>query len=487
MMLTDLLTTLEAQGALKKSRVPAMKTSLKYLASALGHVSPEQCPADAALRQEATWAKALEDHWRALEALDRTISAYTRRNTRNDIRKVFQLAEAHALIQAPRPPRLLEVPRRKVFERQQRATAPYQTTYARQSRACAYALPQAEWPPDIQAGWREYQVRCGLRLRETTFAAHAKRLTYYLGYLTNIAGRMPTWEDLFAVAQLDAFVRWHAARLERPITTQGHCVAQTVAAIATGLKLPASRALADFRNTLPTPEPTHDKRLHWLSLATLEAVADDCLAQGRVPLVVQAKVRHHGVERASTFARGVMLKLLVRVPLRSRNLREMRLERNLYHDQQTGHWHLRFSGSDLKIGTRKGIINEYKMDLTEHTTDFIPVLEEFIREYRPRLPGSAASTLLFLTRYGRPFSQKTLCQELSSAVALRTGKRFYPHLIRTIWATEYLTSDDTPDWTTAAVMLGDTVATVMAHYHDLVDQAHHPKAKAFVGRALRTG
>ena len=486
MMLADLLTELVTRGALKHSRVPAMKTSLKNFALALGHASPEQSPVDAACLQEATWATALEDHWRTLEGQDRTISASMRRNVRNDIRKVFKLAQAHGLLPTAVPPVLLPRQSRTAWRRQQQGTTPYPTTYASTPRARHYALPQAAWPPDIQAGWRTYRAQCGLRLRETTFAAHASRLTYYLGYLTNIEKRTPTWEDLFVVEHLDAFVRWHAARLQRPITSHGHCVVQTVAAIANGLKHAASARLAAFRNTLPTPEPTHDKRLHWVSLAQLEAVADDCLAQGRLPLIVQAKVRHHGVERASHFARGVILKLLVRVPLRSRNLREMRVERNLYHDQQTGHWHLRFSGSELKIGRRKGMINEYKMDLTEVYPEFIPVLEEFIREYRPRLPGSAASPLLFLTRYGRPFTQKSLGQELSAAVQMRIpGKRWYPHLIRTTWATEYLTA--TQDFTTAASMLGDTVAVVMQTYYDIVHKDHHAKAKAFLATALHTG
>ena len=115
------------------------------------------------------------------------------------------------------------------------------------------------------------------------------------------------------------------------------------------------------------------------------------------------------------------------------------------------------------------------------------MLEEFLRVYRPRLPGAATSPFLFLTQYGTPYTQRSLHTELSGAVAMRTGQRFYPHLIRTIWATEYLTADEKPDWITAAVMLGDKVATVMARYHDLVDQAHHPKAKAFLDKALRTG
>ena len=87
MTLADVLTELATRGALKQSRVPAMKTSLKYLASALGYEGPEQCPADGALRQEAAWGKALEAHF---GAQDKTISVYTKRNVRNDIRKIFR-------------------------------------------------------------------------------------------------------------------------------------------------------------------------------------------------------------------------------------------------------------------------------------------------------------------------------------------------------------------------------------------------------------
>ena len=44
MTLADLLTELATRGALKTSRVPAMKTSLKYLAAALGHGEPGAVP-----------------------------------------------------------------------------------------------------------------------------------------------------------------------------------------------------------------------------------------------------------------------------------------------------------------------------------------------------------------------------------------------------------------------------------------------------------
>ena len=66
MTLADLLTTLDTRGALPASRVKDMKTSLRYLASALGQTTPDQYPMGEACRDPPTWAAALETHLRAL-------------------------------------------------------------------------------------------------------------------------------------------------------------------------------------------------------------------------------------------------------------------------------------------------------------------------------------------------------------------------------------------------------------------------------------
>jgi len=43
MTLTDLLHTLHARGAIPASRVKDLKTSIRYLACALGKATPEYC------------------------------------------------------------------------------------------------------------------------------------------------------------------------------------------------------------------------------------------------------------------------------------------------------------------------------------------------------------------------------------------------------------------------------------------------------------
>jgi hypothetical protein len=489
MMLADLLATLVARQALRAKRTKDYQTSLRYLAAALGHDSPATCPLDTATRDIDTWLQALEAHFQALTAQGRIVSAATMRNSRNNIRVIFRAAEAQGLLTAPLPVPLLVKPHRRNFRRRQKGTTPYQASYRSRSGLRRYALPQCEWPPDVQAGWQDYQARCGMRLRETTLQGYAYRLALYLGYVRNVVGRQPTWEDCFDPAQLRAFARWHARKVERSVSVFGRQVVVMLAAMAKVIEHPNARALADLRNALPTPEPLHVKRAHWVSLAKLEEVAEACLTEGRAPLPVNKTNRHPGAQRASQFQKGVILKLLVRIPLRQRNVRELQLDRNLYQDQaEPKHWHIHFAGSELKVGTRKGRINEYHVNLTEYCPDLLPLLEEWRTVYRPRLPGAATSPLLFLTKQGRQFTTSGLGLELTDTVAMRTNQRFYPHLIRTIWATEYLTHPDTHgDYQTAATMLGDDLAMVIETYCYLVNKDQHAKAKAFLAKALRAG
>jgi hypothetical protein len=484
MTFTEILTMLETKGMLPASRVKDMKTSLRYLAQALGHTSPDVCQVGVGGLDPTTWTDALETHFQALAAQGRSISAATRRNTRNNLRVLFRLAEEHGALAEPMPPRLFRVSNLRALVRGAQSTAPYKATYRPETGPRRFGLRQAQWPADIAHGFQEYQSRCALRIRETTFRKYAVSLELYLGYIANICGRLPTWEDVFDVAQLAAYVRWHGARGGRTVSHHGWMTVCEFAAIAKVLKHPNSRALADFRNELKEPPPVHNKRHHWVSLKQLEEVAEACLAEGRQPFKWDGRTGNPGTFRAVYFQRGVILKLLVRVPLRQRNVRELHLEKNLYKDQ-AGHWQLHFSGDELKIGTRQGRPNTYHVDLTEYCPDFVPVLEEFLRDFRPRFPGAQTQSCLFLQKSGKPTSDLNIREGLLSVVSQRTGQRFYPHLVRSIWATEYL--EKTQDFTTAATMLGDTLGVVMKTYYDVVHKDQHAKAKAFLGTALHTG
>ena len=488
MTLEDLVSTLVARQALPSGRVKDIRTAITYLATALGTDGPAQCLVDVAKQEVDAGLPALGTYFQTLETDGHVLSAKTRSNHRGNLRLLLRAAEAQGLTTAPLRAPLRPLPTRAVVSLQQRETALYPGVWHAPSPARNYGLHQAEWPPDIVAGWQAYLARRSRRLRDVTVRGHAQRLESYLGYIAHIKGAAPSWEGCFVPATINEFLTWNAKRVGRTsISTFGHAVVQTLAAIAKVLERSDARALADFRNELPIPARLHNKDLHWVSLAQLDAVADACLRLGRAPLVGHEGRQHAGRYRASTFQRGVMLKLLVRVPLRQRNLRELRLGPNLYQDRkpqgQKGDWHVRFQGDELKIRERRGEINTYHINLTEETDGFVPVLEEFLETYRPRMHGSATWKHLFLTISGRPFVADSLYSELADTVYQHTGQHFYPHLIRSIWATEYITA--TGDVVTAAHMLGDTVQVVLKDYNEVIERVHKAKAKDFLAKALK--
>jgi hypothetical protein len=322
-------------------------------------------------------------------------------------------------------------------------------------------------------------------LREVTLQKYVELLGNYFGYLTHVAKVEPQWDDLFNRGRIGAFVRWHGKRHDRTLTAHAHQLVCKLAAMAKRLKrLEEARELAEYRQELGRPKPVRNERAHaWVSLERLEEVAQACLREGRLPIATYAeRSRTPGLRRILAFQRGVILAFFRRLPLRQRNVRELQLGHHLFRDHE-GHWQLRFVGDDLKIRTRKGVDNEYLVDLTTFAPSWIPILEEWINNYRPRLPepkDPKDAQLLFRTKSGGRFTTLTLRLELASIVARYTnGVCWHPHVIRRVWATEFLA--ETGDVVTCAVVLGDTEQTVLREYNDVLKREHHVKAAKFNG------
>jgi hypothetical protein len=171
-----------------------------------------------------------------------------------------------------------------------------------------------------------------------------------------------------------------------------------------------------------------------------------------------------------------MLRLLLRIPLRQRNIREMQLHRNLYQDVHK-HWWLSFKGEELKVGQRGGKINTFSLDLTTYFPDLLDHLEEYLSVFRPRFPNALSSPYVFLTRYGNPFADESLYKDFTVLILKRTGKRCYPHLLRTLWVSEFFTAGGKP--ATAAFMLNDTPQTALQKYYEFMDANHLQEASMF--------
>jgi site-specific recombinase XerD len=163
----------------------------------------------------------------------------------------------------------------------------------------------------------------------------------------------------------------------------------------------------------------------------------------------------------------------------------MRQPDNLYQERRDGHWHLRYKGAELKVGVRQGRgSNTYRIDLSEKTVGVVPVLEAFLNDWRPKLPGAATSPYVFLTQYGNPYSQHSLYEELRTLVGMRSGcdLRFFPHLIRSIWTTQSINAG--VPVTVTATMLGDRPHTVLQSYNEMNEELHQSEALKFMHKAL---
>jgi hypothetical protein len=451
--------------------VKDVHTSLRKLAHALGAADPRQC-------QSADYLRPLDDLHQRLAQYFATLatppSVHTVRNTRRNISLVFRRAQSLGLLQplTALPP-LSPQPSREDLQRASARSSPYRAHYQYQRQF--YALPAAQWPPAIQAGWTAYTTRKRRTLRACTLQRHTEYLAQYLGFLHTIhRDPLTAWEDLFALERIEAFVSWHTQRAGVRMTTHAHNTVKLLRTITVTLKLTHAPALTEYCRELPQPAPLHDKRYHWLSRTTLEQIALDLLAEARRPLTRGMDRHHPGLVRAILFQQALILRLLVRIPLRVRNICELQRERNLAQDD-AGCWWLDFAGEELKVGRRRGRPNHFRPPFPE---DLVPHLEEFLATRRPLLRHAATAPWLFLTRAGNAYNPRALWQELRARVLQRTGKRFYPHLIRTIWATEYLT-EHPGDVRGAAYWLNDTPETVLKRYHELGDVEHHQKGQAF--------
>jgi integrase len=207
--------------------------------------------------------------------------------------------------------------------------------------------------------------------------------------------------------------------------------------------------------------PLNEERLQRSAFA--RAVAQHIRDPQQYPLPYRTSL----FKTATAVQMSLIIRMLVRIPLRQRNMREMRLGHHLKQVSEK-RWEIHFRGEELKIANRQGQVNEVRYPFPQ---DLQWLLDEWLTIWRPSVLQSKPETHhLFLTRYGEPMNRDAFTVRFKEAVYRFSGVYITPHLVRDIWASEYL--DATGDVAGAADRLGDAPQTVMQHY------AHILKRKA---------
>jgi hypothetical protein len=476
MMLEDLYA--QVASSFPATTQKDLKTAVKVLAQAFAYPHPRACPLEVCRQPLPELYRKIEAHLRAQGK-----GPHTLRNTKNNLSRMFRLAAAHGLMTLPpRTPVPTFAPREKRSRPGGACTRP-DGTYLR----------FAHWPPTLQADFTAFATWATAPLvegrearwqkRPSTVENYQRLFAAYFGFLSHVRHMASLeFEQLFDFSLIHAFVHWHVNERHGRVTVFAHEFLKSLLALTRQYRpQPALHAqLLALRRTMPRPHPTFQKSDAWVSLAELDQIGAALWPQ-KLPTELQGSGRFFA-HRASL---SLVLRLWVYIPYRQRNMREMRLHENLYQDTH-GLWRIRFAREQLKIAMKQGRPNIFDLPFPPA---LVPTLETYLQSWHPRLVAGTASAapLLFPTTRGTPYNATHFNQATQEVVYAYTGQYWHPHIVRSVWATEWIRTTR-GDFYTAAVMLNDKLDTVIKNYAHLLDEDVAEKAYSWVdtqvGKAL---
>jgi integrase len=193
--------------------------------------------------------------------------------------------------------------------------------------------------------------------------------------------------------------------------------------------------------------------------------------------------RANGRKLALWAEASLIIRLMVRRPLRQINVREMMIDTNLV--RVNGGYELRFVGDELKVRQRrvKGRHRQVKANrwVFHFPHELQGLLQEYLDIWRPKLLQSPSlkalrsSPYLLINSRGRPFDTNHMARVLEETTFRFTQNRpggavmVNPHQVRTIWATRMLKAG--LNIIDVARFLGDRIQTIYDKYVTLADES----------------
>jgi hypothetical protein len=440
-----------------------LQTAIRVCAKALHYPDPQHCPLDQFRQPLPTLYHHVETY-----LIAQGKSAHTLRNTKNNLSRLWRTAEKQELF-TPIP--LVLTPRYTLATKPCRPGGPT-------IHHSGHYLPYRQWPLPLQESFMAFTTwattpvvsgrKASLRKRPTTIENYRRAFEGYFGFLHHIQ-QLPTltFDQLFDLTLVTAFVHWHINKLQhRPTEAMQSFLVHLLALTKQYRPLPALREqLVALRKTLPAPLPSYNKEDAWVPLAMLDEIGRTLWPQ-RSPPQLRQDAQIPGQRSALDAALSLMFRLWFYIPYRQRNMREMQLDENLHKDAN-GQWRITFRGEQLKIATKRGRLNTFDLPFP---SDLVPQLEEYLNVWRPILLRKASHPCLYVfpSTNGTCYRVSTFHRVTSQPVYRYTGKHWHPHIVRSVWATEWIRNGG--DFYTAAIMLNDTLETLIANYAHLRDE-----------------
>ena len=455
-----------------EARIRNTKTAVRVLAKALGYDSPADCPQEA-------YSKPLSTLYALVEHAQAGKGPHTIRNTKNYLSHLFRAAESQDACILPAP-----------ISKRLNTAQDFRNRVSRKGKKSfkqdgSYFLFR-DWPDALKKEWDDYHTwatsplvdgrPAKLRKRAVTMDMYLSAFQSFFGYLVhekNLSPHDASFRLLSDTSLIKDYVHWHVNTKHERVTVAIHHTLNHLKLFFSQycLRPDVVAELKDIHHSLPKPPAFYNKNDVWVSMDTIGEV-------GRAlwPTCLPTDIKGSGAQYATQAALAVMIQLWRFIPYRQRNMREMLLEENLFKNA-AGKWRIRFSGEQMKIEEKKGAENVFEMPFP---APLVGTLETYLRLWRPLLThqSETQNNYVFLKQTGTPFGNTELCQRINQTFFAFTGKAVHPHLIRTIWATEYI--QKTGNLMKTAIMLNDKLETVVANYAHLREQGVAEEVFAWV-------
>ena len=507
--LKEVLDALIERQVIPQSRLGPIKTALKQYAIILGYSEPAECPMTAYHLPDETRNRLIEERAVGVRRGDFGLGTHAIRNLKNNVSYVIRSAIDREIIgQVPGP--------LASSKGTNRITKTINTRHE-SVKSSKYILDPV--PHSLEQEIADYETWStrtvnrdrpdSLRKRAVTFAHHRGTLLRAAGYLVKYRGLQSESISLSTLTEPENAINFIDWCIEQQRRFTGCARVNLARLIVLGKYLSIVERsteqrkaldlrvdeLMKYRKTLGIPETVVDKSKRWISLRKLESVGLSIY-----PLNAR-RGKENGYKQYPGYAyrvlQSILIRLTIRLPLRQRNLREMLWNpaipeqgRNLC--KRDGKWYIRFVARELKISHVKGEVHRVEHEFPD---DLVDLLEEWLSQWRPVLisyqkgdrvgseRAESGQEFVFLNSVGIPLTTPQVTSAFESATYRFTGVAMNPHMVRTIWATEYIKA--TRNFIDAAYMLGDTVETVLKSYAKLLDEDCEKRAKAWLSRTLK--
>jgi len=336
----------------------------------------------------------------------------------------------------------------------------------------SYHLPFREWPPQLQEEYKGYrdwatgQFVPGrprtCKQREVTAKKTLSMFERIAGYFVKVKGirKNDLNFDIFYDRDLVTdLLKWLSS--ERGLRgTSLFTIVVTLASIGLQYRKLSKESLVwllELKEQLRDSQP-RDKSYKMVSLKDLRTVPER-LRRERLALERDLKRgKEYSIRRWARMVRDeVAIRLLISRPLRSRNIREARLGRNLFKTRD-GRWRMLFEGEETKVGNKLGFFLPRSLG---------PCLELYLEKARPILVEGKSSDFLLVSHTARPLNTTSLRELVKKHCMKYLGKPVTPHVIRDIVAYGIL-SENPGDYLKVKELLGhrsiNTTLRIYGHY-----------------------